>query len=414
MTCVTADPRSLREPWWRRLAAQRLVWAVLVVYLLARAFSAVLLLWVASKQDLSVMPGGDGATGPTTYWDITHIWDGWWYQTIAEDGYPATLPRDASGTVQQNPWAFFPAFPFIVRGVMTVTGGSFAVVAPTLSLLFGTAAALLMIPLLRPLIGATATLCTVAVYATCPTSPVLQMAYTESLAMLLLVGFLLAVSRNAWLVAALIALAFGLTRPIAAPLGLVALVAIIWRWRARDARPIRAREWASAAFLLVSCGVSTLLWPTVTGLVTGESDAYTLTQGSWRASGTVEPFVPWWNNLYSVFGAWTPLWLLGIAAVVVTSICGPWSRALGPVLRAWVGAYSLYLVAVVDVWTSIYRYAIFLFPVIVVWIGAGWTDRSRRVLMRTRTVALVALGLGWQIWWCWTLVYVPSLPWNPI
>lgn len=414
MTTVTADPATVRETWWHRLSARRLVWAVLGVYLLARAFSAVLLAWVASQQDLSTMPGADGGTGSASYWDITHIWDGGWYRTIVEHGYPSQLPRDESGTVQQNPWAFFPAFPMLVRGLMTLTGGSYAVVAPTLSLVLGAAAAVLMIPLLRPRIGATATLCTIAVYATCPMSPVLQLAYTESLAMLLLVGFLLAVSRGEWAIGGLIALAFGFARPIAPPLGLVALVAVIWRWRARRDRPIAGTEWGAMAFLLISCAVSAVLWPAIAGLVTGEGGAYTLTQGAWRAGGSVELFTPWFNNLRYFFGAWTPLWVLAMIAVVVVSIVGPWAAALGPVLRTWIAAYSFYLLAVVDAWTSTYRYAIFLFPIAAVWIGAGWKDRDRRVLMRTRTVALVCLGLGWQVWWCWSFMHVPSLPWNPI
>lgn len=414
MTSVATSPAAVRETWWQRLAAQRLVWAVLGVYLLARAFSAVLLMWIASQQDLSTMPGAHGATGRASYWDVTHMWDGDWYRTIAENGYPKQLPRDESGTVQQNPWAFFPAFPLLVRGIMTVTGGSFTVVAPTLALLLGVAAALLMIPLLRPLIGSTATLCTIAVYATLPMSPVLQLAYTESLAMLLLVGFLLAVSRGEWAIAGLVALAFGFARPIAPPLGLVALVAVIWRWRARRERPIPRAEWAGMAFLLISCAVSAVLWPAIAALVTGESDAYALTQSSWRAGGSVNFFTPWFRNLRFFFGAWTPLWVLSMIAVVVISIVGPWAAALGPVLRAWIAAYAFYLLAVVDAWTSTYRYAIFLFPIIAVWIGAGWKDRDARVLMRTRTVALVCLGLGWQVWWCWSFMHVPSLPWNPI
>ena len=414
MTSMTTTSAAVGQTWWQRLAAQHLVWAVLGVYLLARAFSAVLLTWIASQQDLSTMPGGGGATGRASYWDITRSWDGEWYGIIAEQGYPKQLPRDESGTVQQNPWAFFPAFPFLVRGFMTITGGSFAVVAPTLAFLLGVAAALLMIPLLRPRIGSTATLCTIAVYSTLPMSPVLQLAYTESLAMLLLVGFLLAVSREKWGVAALIALAFGLARPIAPPLGLVALVAVIWRWRARRRRPIPGSEWAGIAFLLISCAVSAVMWPTIAGLVTGESDAYTLTQSSWRAGGSVQLFSPWFNNLRFFFGAWTPLCVLAMIAVVVVSIVGPWAAALGPVLRAWIAAYAFYLLAVVDAWTSTYRYAIFLFPILAVWIGAGWKDRTARVLMRTRTVALVCLGLGWQVWWCWSFMHTPSLPWNPI
>lgn len=414
MTALATPTRVSDPPWWRRLLEDRLLWLVLGVYLLARVFSAVLLVWVASRQDLATMPGADGATGPASYWDVTHVWDGGWYQTIVERGYPADLPRDATGVVQQNAWAFFPAYPLLVKVAMALTGGSFAYVAPMLSLLLGAAAVLLMVPLLRPRIGSTATLCVVAVFACAPASPVLQMAYTESLAMLLLVAFLLAISRDRWLLAGAVALAFGLTRPIAPPLAVVALVAVVWRWRRRGTEAIDPREYAGMIFTLMACAVSAFLWPAIVGAATGVSDAYTSVQGSWRGGGEVQFFTPWWNNFHYFFGDWAPVWLVGIGALVVASIAGPWAKAMGPVLRTWAAAYSLYLVAVTDVWTSTYRFLIFLFPLAIVWIGAGWTDRSRRVLMRTRTAGLVILGLGWQIWWCWTLVYVPSLPWNAI
>ena len=59
--------------------------------------------------------------------------------------------------------------------------------------------------------------------------------------MLLLVGFLLALARERWLVASVLALGLGVTRPIAVPLGLVALVAVVLRWRRRSGEPAAAR-----------------------------------------------------------------------------------------------------------------------------------------------------------------------------
>jgi hypothetical protein len=94
----------------------------LAVYAAARLLSAVVLLVAARAQ------AANGWTGAAPgYVDYTGLmWDATWYRTIAEQGYPATLPVGADGLVQQNAWAFFPLFPMLVRGLMTLTGGSWA------------------------------------------------------------------------------------------------------------------------------------------------------------------------------------------------------------------------------------------------------------------------------------------------
>ena len=46
------------------------------------------------------------------------MFDGSWYRNVAENGYPAELPRGEDGLVQQNAWAFFPLFPMLARGLM--------------------------------------------------------------------------------------------------------------------------------------------------------------------------------------------------------------------------------------------------------------------------------------------------------
>src|SRR5690606_16412709 len=120
------------------------------------------------------------------YFDVARLWDGRWYQRIAEEGYPAELPRDETGQVRQNAWAFYPVFPLLGRVVMGLTGLPFPVAATLVSVLLGYAAALVMAFLLRERVGGTAALATVALFAAFPAAPTLQIAYTESLAALLL------------------------------------------------------------------------------------------------------------------------------------------------------------------------------------------------------------------------------------
>ena len=121
------------------------VYRVLGVWELARAFSVVLLTIVSHYQ------APVSWTGPhPDYFSMTVLWDGSWYRLIAEQGYPPALPIDAvTGTVQQNAWAFYPAFPEMSRLLMWVTGLGFPVVGSPLALLLGFAAAVAMGLLLR-------------------------------------------------------------------------------------------------------------------------------------------------------------------------------------------------------------------------------------------------------------------------
>ncbi|TWP34540.1 hypothetical protein [Leekyejoonella antrihumi] len=399
-----AAPRPRPMERLRRLLDTRLLLLVVVSYLIFRLFSAILMIWLAKHQDPQFIPFGTG-TNHTSYWDMARMWDGAWYETIVRDGYPSQLPHALNGTVQQNPWAFYPLYPMMTKGLMLVTGGSFGVVGSLFSLVLGGAAMVLMAVLMRPRVGAAATLAATSVFAAAPPSPVFQMTYTESLGLLILMAFLIAISKESWLLAGTFALVCGFARPIAVPMALVALVAVVVRWRARNGRPIVVGEWVRMSVALVSCGVAGLIWPVIAWAVTGDRSAYTATESAWRTDDEVVPFVSWVRNFDILFGdLWGKLALLAVVVLLVAMLCGPWATGLGYVMWTWTFAYALYLAAVLDAWSSTYRMLIYLFPIVVILIGAGWKRRDQRVLTWVRTAACIGLFLGWQVWWGWTLL----------
>src|SRR5262245_54398597 len=222
---------------------------VLAIYAVARAVTTTVLLIVMQHQVPSGMTGGDDV--PVTYVPFTALWDGQWYWRVADGGYPDVLPVTDTGKVGENPWAFYPLFPYLAKAGMAVTGLSFPVVASTVALLCGFGAAVLMGLLLRGRIGDPEAYLVVALWASFPASVTLQLAYTESLAMLLLVAYLYALSRERWLVATVVALLVGLSRPIAVPLGIVTLVVVVLRLRRRAERPVRSGEYAAMLAALV-------------------------------------------------------------------------------------------------------------------------------------------------------------------
>jgi len=379
---------------------------VLAAYALCRAFSVVLITAVSGHQAPVSWTGPD-----PDYFSMTVLWDGFWYRQIAEIGYPPTLPIDAAtGAVQENAWAFYPAFPMLARLLMGITGLGFPVAGSTLALLLGFGAAAVMGLLLRDRVGPRVALAAVAVYAASPVSPSLQIAYTESLAILLLCAFLWAIGRERWILTAGLALLIGLSRAMALPLAVVALVAVVLRWRRRTQTPITAREGLSALAALGSCGVAGLLWPIIVSVAVGSPLAYTETMGAWSVGGSVELLRPWltyaeepWNAAKVAMGL----------AIIIAMTVGPWAARLGVELRTWTLAYTGYLILVDAPSTSLFRHLLPLFPLIVVLIGGGWQDRAPRWL-GWRAGFLILMGLAGQVWWVWALLrFVPPTDFPP-
>ena len=393
-------------PWWAR---------ALAVYALARAVSAVILLVVASWQVANLW-----TPASPSYPQFTGLmWDASWYREIAERGYPAELPVGAGGSVQQNVWAFYPLFPVLGRAVMAITGAPWHVAAPLLALVLGGAA---MVVIHRAVeVGAPAAvaarpglpLATVALVAFFPTSVVLQVAYTESLALLLIASALLLLIRRQYALAALVVIALGFTRAVALPMAVVVVVHAGSRWRAhrRGADRLARRDVVGQGVLLLAAGVAGFAWPAVCAAFTGTPDGYLRTQAAWRARPDVVPFVPWLDVARWLGGSWGPLLLAVVLAAVVALVTCPPARRLGPELRAWPVAYLAYLVAVVEPGTPLARFLLLAFP-----LGAVTAGMVRKPAVRRRiwlAAVVVASGLL-QVGWVWTLWRLtPPSGWPP-
>lgn len=403
----------------RRLLDARFLGLVLLVWTVLRGVSALILWQVAHHhQDPSVYQDPQ-ASGTPIFFQFATLWDGQWYERIATQGYPEQLPVGTEGQVQQNPWAFYPIFPMMARAVMALTGWPFAVAGVVVATLLGYAAAVLVAGLLRERVGTWGALAGVALLGAYPSAPTFQVAYTESLALVLLAAALWLLVRERWWAAAVIALLTGLARPVALPLGLVALVVVVARWRQRRQRPPTRSEYAGMLAALVGCGLAGLLWPAYAWWRTGTADAYTVTMSAWRGGESVVPFLPSIERAQWLWGDVLGIVVLAVgAALLLAAVLGPWAAGLGLALRTWCLGYALYLFAALDPWTSLYRYLMLLFPLFVVMAGAGWATTRRpgtpRWLMVTRTVVLAALMIAWQVWWVWYLFqFVPPSDYPP-
>lgn len=375
------------------------VWLPLAIFAATRAFDFVVLL-IASKSQpaLPLNFGGLFVQSPMPaspgYLGVITNWDGQWYKSIAVDGYQ--LPTgDRADPNSSWAWAFLPVFPMTVKGVMWLTGMGFAGAASVVNLAAGGAAMLVMYKLLEGPGGRFLATSGVALTCTFITAPLLQAAYSEALALLLVCCALLMIRsrRYGWALVATVLLS--LTRLITPALTIVVAVHVVQRLRRRREDPLSARQSAWLVALgLVSIG-GVWLWSSFVNLRFGPG-----TGASSRAQDLVDhPVLGWFSGLPTLLG-WPGAALLAIAsiALVLFSLAARVTGSWGLEVRTWLCAYPIFILAVTPVTTGVLRYLLLAFPLPLLVVASP----SRRGFSWARTYILLAIclsGLFLQILW---------------
>jgi hypothetical protein len=334
------------------------VWAgTLVIYAVARVATTVMIICLAPLQpDLSHDPAWHvegAALADPGYWEVLTNWDGQWYKTIALHGYPLAGGGQEGG---QNTLAFYPLYPLIVRAAMSVTGLRFEIVAPTLSLMAGAVAMVLLARWLERTRGKLVALGIVTVLSFFPSSPTLQMAYNDAVAMVLLVICLRAAIERRRVMLLVVGTLLSLTRPVLAP---VAVFVLMYEWhRMRDNRSAGQQSGLSGVVVGVALAALSFLWPAIIWLMTGDLQAYFASAASWVRAGGLRG--GWVGGVWALGMAPVAVALAGclLALVLLRVRRGVW---LGPEdhLGLWAGLYLLFILGTTTISTSIFRYALF-------------------------------------------------------
>ena len=209
---------------------------------------------------------------------LTAGWDGKWYQLIAQHGYPGRIVNEGHG----SRWAFFPAWPLIVRGTVGVTHLSYTQATLFLSFALGLTSAIAVWLAVREVFGQVIADRAVLLYVFFPASFVLSLGYSEGLFITACGVCLYALSRRYWLTAALAAVVGGLTRDF----GVVLIACVVVAaghavFKTRRARPL-------VAVMAAPLGLLAWLWY------------------SWSAVGTPFAFLQaerFWGNGHFVWFA---------------------------------------------------------------------------------------------------------------
>ena len=387
--------RGLTSLWWLRVAA---------IFAVSRVITTSILLIFAGRQEANAWTGASPG-----YVDFARIWDGHWYYIIAVSGYPSELPLTDEGRVGESAWAFMPVYPVVVRVIMVLTGTSFPYAAVGVSVAFALAGALMFYKLMRLHLPEGTAMFAVVLWCVAPLSPILQVAYAESMHAFFLTGALyLLVQRQYWQLIPVVAV-MALTRPSGLAFALAMGLHVLYRIavRARDGFP-RAEVVASITVGAFSV-VMGFAWLLIVAAVTGSLTGYTDTELAWRAPyvgyGPLVPFQPWFQGATYWLGEGTGAVLLVIVIIGFTAFMfTPAVRRLGVDLRFWVASYVLYLLAVFFPQSSTFR---LLFPVFPLW---GAVAQPQSILYR---VAIVVVCIAGQWGWVQIAWWVDGADWTP-
>ncbi|BDU10542.1 hypothetical protein AINA4_04630 [Aurantimicrobium sp. INA4] len=391
------------------MARTRLAWWIKVslIFLLGRAISTAMLLVLAGQQAENAWTGAQ-----PSLWDFSSMWDGRWYNIIAEVGYPTQLPVTEDGHIAENAWAFMPVYPALVRGVMVLTGLPWNIAAIIITVVCAYVATLVFYQLLTRFVPAQQALFAVLLFSVAPVSPLFQLAYAESMQLMLIVIalYLLVRRKYAWMIP--VVLVLSVTRP--GSLAIALTLVLHWIYRAVQKARFPLKEKVLVAAVAVIAALSGVVWLFIAGVVTGMPTAYLETELAWRSAyiGYQElvPFTPWifaaqwWTTNFGYPEVAGYVLLAALVIGFVIFLFTPAMKRLGVDIRFWLISYALYLLAVFFPQSSTFRLLAPLFPAL----GAVAAPKSR-VYRVTMTVLFIALQWGWLLI-CWR---IDGYDWSP-
>jgi len=196
----------------------------LAIYLCSRL---VVFLGVMFGKAYIALGNDDWLAGPQWYHRLLR-WDSEWYKIIASEGYSYDGDPHFKQTV-----VFYPLYSTLCRLVSEVLRIDVVDAMLLVANLAAVTAVLLLFKLVRERFGDRNALATVAMISFFPSSVFLSAGYTESLVLLLMVSFFLAVARERFLAAAMLAGLAVATRSS----GIVLFPVLLWElWRCRSPR----------------------------------------------------------------------------------------------------------------------------------------------------------------------------------
>ncbi|MEW1548077.1 glycosyltransferase family 39 protein [Streptomyces tsukubensis] len=247
-----------------------LAWPALAVYALVRIAGTAFIAWRA------------GDDGPGLGKLFASRFDTVYYVHIADKGYEAPLAEGCAVQGELCTYAFFPAYPALIRGFSAVLPLPTGTVAWGISVVASLVAAWGIFAVAEQLIDRRAAVFAVALWGVVPHAVVQQMAYTESLFTAVSAWALYAVVRRHWLTAAALACLAGLTRPSGAAVVAPVVLGAAWALFTAVRKGTGGRTALAAAILIAPLGW--FFWFARVGYRAGRWDGYFRLQERWGST----------------------------------------------------------------------------------------------------------------------------------
>lgn len=240
-----------------------------------------LTIWTAMLLVAPLLNAPPGGITPTFDWEVFDAWDSLHYQAIATSGYE--YANDGKG----HNLAFFPLFPLIVRGFMSI-GLPFEVAGTLVNNLAFFAALYCLYFWVKQYLGIDSARWATAVVAWCPPSIFAGVIYTEGLYLLLSTAAMQAFDRERYGWTAIWGAMATATRPTGMAL-IPAFLIVAWKQR----RP----PIAYVASFATATGI--LLFSLYCAIQFGDPLAFIHAQRGWRTSLGFD-WLAWWKMLMQI------------------------------------------------------------------------------------------------------------------
>lgn len=380
-----ADPIVERSAWRRAVGVGLAAYLVSRLCVLAAAGVRAAQIVVDARED-----GEPESSAWSTISGVLTSWDGRWYLELVRTGYPDSIPPNITYEQLEARAAFFPVYPWLVRGVDAALPGGDTLAALFTNFVLGAVAVVLVGLLARRLYSVDVAVRAMTLFAIFPGSFVLSFAYSEATLIVLAAACLLLLLDERWILAGLTAAVATGARPNGVALVAACAVASLLAIR-------RSRDWTSlVAVALSPLGFLGFQW--YVDRTAGERGAWFRVQTEAWSEGTSFGLTAVSNTydflthpLASPTDALTALSVLALIAMVWAS----WKVRLHVVPAAY-SAVVVALMLIPETVTARPRFLFTAFPLLI-GVAAWWTALDKR---RDRTADHHRAGwerAGWDL-----------------
>ena len=285
--------------------------------------------------------------GRTNFANPFTMWDGEWYVFIAKSGYHAQAVVKTQYGPGLHDFAFFPAWPILVRTVSANGALPIDVVAPVLANLLFLVAAVSIYAVIERVGGRSIARWGLALLAFSPAAFIFSVAYSEPLFLVFVATFFVAAADRDTVRSGVLAVMAGLTRVTGAALAFASLPDLLNRETRRQ-----------GLLVIAGCIVAFGAWWTWIAILTGNPTGYMLGTPSWWENFRQTPIPVGFLSFFDR-DQWTSP--IAAALLVLVALGARWLVQKGELRLAFL-SFAVLMSCMLDTQTVMPRLLLVAFP----------------------------------------------------